>query len=278
MENIEEFNVTDTMLWSKVKEGLTKKWLENEADDRDVDYLVGVYNDEYEGGIFDSHEDAIYDAFSDVCEAFECGENSQGYYNSCDNWFKVESYDNTLYSWNDYDMLDKMRDEMGSDIRYLAEDIEENKIDPDGTYIEIVKDITLTQRHYKKELEVINSDLFKYIEENKQKGYAVEDLKYNDIVRFEDRTKTFDIVPVSDTLTKLIDDKNTGVKVLLDNNSAFFKGALYNTMIENNAKSYNEVAHQFTSYYGLDCEFIEKHQAEIDEVNLNFAKIGEFIL
>lgn len=278
MENIEEFNVTDTMLWSKVKEGLTKKWLENEADSYDLDYLVEVYNDEYDGGVFNNLEDAVYDAFSDVWDAFDCGVNSQGNYDSYDNWFKVESYDNMLYSWNDNSMLDKLVDEMSSNIRYLAEEIDDNKIDSDNTYRDIVKDITLTQRHYKKELEVINSDLYKYIDENTQKGYLVENLKDNDVIGFEGRTKTFDIVPVCDKLTKLIDDKNTGVRVLLDNNSAFFKGALYNTMIENNAKSYNDVACQFTSYYGLDNEFIKRHQAEIDEVNLNFAKIGEFIL
>jgi hypothetical protein len=277
MENTEEFNVADTMLWQKVKEGLTKKWLENETDDRDVDYLVGVYNDEYEGGIFDNIEDAIYDAFSDVYEAFECGENSQGNYDSCDDWFKVENYDNMLNSWSDYDILDKLRDEMGSDIHYLAEDIEENKIDPDGTYMDIVKDITLTQRHYKKELEVINSDLFKYIEENKQKGCLVGELKENDIIHFEDKTKTYDIVSVNEKLTNLIGEKNTGVRVLLDNNGAFLKGALYNTIIENNAKSFDEISYQFINYYGLDNEFIENHQKEIDEVNLNFAKIGEFI-
>ena len=277
MENIEEFNVTDTMLWSKVKEGLTKKWLENEADTRDVDYLVEVYNETYDGGIFNSLEDAVYDAFRDVNEAFDCGVNSQGNYDSYDDWFKVESYENMVYIWNDSSMLDKLVDEMSSDIRYLAQEIDDDKIDSDSTYRNIVKDITLTQRHYKKELEVINSDLFKYIEKNTQKGYAVGSLKENDVIHFEDRTKTLDIVPVSEELTKLIDDKNTGVRVLLDNNSAFLRGALYNTIIENNAKSYSEVACQFRSYYDLDDEFIERHQAEIDEVNLNFAKIGEFI-
>lgn len=274
MENIEEFNVTDTMLWERVKEGLTKKWLENEADTSDIDYLVEVYNETYDGGIFNSLEDAVYDAFSDVWDAFDCGVNSQGNYDSYDDWFKVESYDNMLYSWNDSSMLDKIVDEMSSDIRYLAQEIDDNKVDSDNTYRDIVKDITLTQRHYKKELEVINSDLFKYIERNTQKGYSVESIKGNDIVRFEN---TYEIVPVSEELTKLIDDKNAGVRALLDSNGAFLKGALYNTMIENNAKSYSEVGYQFMNYYGLDNEFIERHQAEIDEVNENFAKIGEFI-
>lgn len=277
MENIEEFNVADTMLWQKVKEGLTKKWLENEADSYDLDYLVGVYNDEYDGGIYDNQEDAVYNAFSDVYDAFVCGTESESYYSNGDDWFKVENYDNILYGYSDYDMLDKLKDEMGSDIRYLAEDIEENKIDPDGTYIEIVKDITLTQRHYSKELENINRDLFKYIENNTHKGYGVADLKEN-LVGFEEKAKVFDFVPTSDNLTALIDGRNTRVKELLNNNSAFLKGALYSTIIENNAKCYNDVAYQFMNYYGLSNEFIERHQQEIDEVNLNFAKIGEFIL
>jgi hypothetical protein len=173
-------------------------------------------------------------------------------------------------------MLDKLKDEMGSDIRYLAEDIEENKIDPDGTYIEIVKDITLTQRHYTKTLENINTDLFKYIDENTQKCYSADDLKTN-LVGFEDKCKTFEVIPETDKLVELIDERNTRVKELLNNNSAFFKGALYSTIIENNAKSYSEVSYQFMNYYGLNDEFIERHQAEIDEVNENFAKIGEFI-
>jgi hypothetical protein len=276
MENIEEFNVTDTMLWSKVKGGLAKNWLENVADDRDVDYLVEVYNDEYDGGIFKYEEDAIYDAFSDVCEAFECGVNSQGNYNSSDDWFKVESYDNMLYSYSDYDMLEKLRDEMSCDIRYLADDIEDCKVDPDNSYKDIVKDITLTQRHYSKALEVINSDLNKYIDENKQKGYGVADLKEN-LTGFEDKCRTFDFVPTSDNLTALIDGRNTRVKELLNNNSAFLKGALYGTLIDNNAKNTKDVLSQITNYYGLSDEFIERHQAEFDEVNLNFAKIGEFI-
>ncbi|MBQ2350446.1 MAG: hypothetical protein II393_04205 [Cytophagales bacterium] len=276
MENIEEFNVADTMLWQKVKEGLTRKWLENETDERDVEYLVEVYNDEYDGGIFENIEDAIYDAFRDVNEAFDCGVNSQGNYDNCDDWFKVESYDNVLCSYSNYDMLEKLRDEMCSDIRYLAENIEENKIDPDGTYIEIVKDITLTQRHYKKELEVINSDLNKYIEENTKEGYMISHIKESNVVRLESVTP-YQFVTKSEELNKLLADRNDGIQALLDCNSAFFKGALYNTMIENNAKSYNEVACQFTSFYNLDNEFIERHQQEIDEVNLNFAKIGEFI-
>lgn len=277
MENIEEFNVADTMLWQKVKEGLTKKWLENVADSYDLDYLVGVYNDEYDGGIYDNQEDAVYNAFSDVYDAFVCGSESESYYSNGDDWFKVENYDNILYGYSDYDMLDKLKDEMGSDIRYLAEDIEENKIDPDGTYIEIVKDITLTQRHYKKELEVINSDLNKYIEENTKEGYMISHIKESNVVRLESVTP-YQFVTKSEELNKLLADRNDGIQALLDCNSAFFKGALYNTMIENNAKSYNEVACQFTSFYNLDNEFIERHQQEIDEVNLNFAKIGEFIL
>lgn len=276
MENIEEFNVADTMLWQKVKEGLTKKWLENEADSSDLDYLVEVYNSEYDGGIFDNQEDAIYDAFRDVYDAFMCGVESQSNYYSSDSWFKVETYDNMLYSWDDSSMLDKLVDEMSCDIRYLAEDIEDYKVDQDNLYRDIVKDITLTQRHYTKTLENINAELFKYIEENTQKCYSVDDLKSN-LVGFEEKCRTFEVIPETDKLVELIDERNTRVKELLNTNSAFFKGALYSTMIENNAKSYNEVACQFTSYYGLDCEFIERHQAEIDEVNLNFAKIGEFI-
>ena len=276
MENIEEFNVTDTLLWGRVKEGLTKKWLDNEADSYDLDYLVGVYNDEYDGGIFDNQEDAIYDHFSDVYDAFVCGTESESYYSNSDDWFKVETYDNLLYSYSDYDMLDRIKDEMGCDIRWLAADIEDDKVDSDNLYRDIVKDITLTQRHYTKTLENINAELFKYIGENTQKCYSADDLKGN-LIGFEDKCKTFEVVPETDKLIELIDERNTKVKELLNTNSAFLKGALYNTMIENNARNTNEIYTQIANYYGISNEFIERHQAEIDEVNLNFAKIGEFI-
>lgn len=276
MENTEEFNVADTMLWQKVKEGLTRKWLENEADTSDVDYLVQVYNDLYDGGIFDNQEDAIYDAFSDVYEAFECGVNSQGNYDSYDSWFKVESYDNMVYSWGDSSMLDKLVDEMIGDIKYLAEEIEDDKVDEDHTYRDIVKDIELTQRYYANGLEVINGDLFKHIEASTYEGYMVSHLKEDCILHEEDATP-YKFVLKSAELSKLIADRNDGIKALLDNNSKFLKGVLYKLAIENNAQSLTEIESQLNSVYGIDYEFRENHKEEIGEVNLNLAKIGEFI-
>lgn len=274
--NIEDFKVEDTMLWGKVKKGLTEKWLQNEADTSDIDYLVSVYNEDYDGGVFDNAEDAVWNAFSDVYEAFECGANSQGYYENYDEWFKVESYDNILYSWNDTAMLDKIVDEMICDIEYIARDIEDDKVDEDHTYRDIVKDIELTQRYYANELEVINGDLFKHIEATTYEGYMVSHLK-EDCILHEENATPYKFVLKSEELSKLIADRNTGIKVLLDNNSKFLKGALYKLAIENNAQSLTEIESQLNSVYGIDYEFRENHKEEIDEVNLNLVKIGEFI-
>lgn len=276
MENIEEFNVADTMLWQKVKEGLTKNWLENEANSSDIDYLVGVYNDNYDGEVYNNQEDAIYNNFGDVYDAFICGTESEGYYSNSDDWFKVERYDNILYGYNDSSMFDKIVDEMSCDIRWLAEDIEDHKVDIDGTYRDIVKDITLAQRHYTKTLENINADLFNYMDENTQKGYGVQDLKEN-LVGFEEKCRTFKFVPETDKLIELIDQRNTKIHELLATNNAFLKGALYNTMIENNARNTSEIYTQIANYYGISNEFVDNHKEVFDEVNLNFGKIGEFI-
>ena len=276
MENIEEFNVTDTMLWEKVKEGLTKKWLENEADTSDIDYLVEVYNETYDGGIFNCLEDAVYDAFSDVWDAFDCGVNSQGNYDSYDDWFKVESYDNMLYSWNDSSMLDKIVDEMSNDIRYLAQEIDDNKVDSDNTYRDIVKDITLTQKHYIKTLENINTEVFKYIDENKQKCYDVANLKEN-LIGFQEKCNKIEVIPESDKLVELIDQRNTKIQELLHGNSAFLKGALYNYAIEKQISCLDGNLGEIYYIYNINDEFRETHKEEFDEVNENFAKIGEFI-
>lgn len=276
MENIEEFNVADTMLWQKVKEGLTRKWLENAADNSDIDYLVDIYNDCYDGGIFDNIEDAVYDTFSDVYDAFQCAVDSEGNYDKYDSWFQIPHYENTLYSWSDSSMLDKLIDEMSSDIKYLAENIEDNKVDEDHTYRDIVKDISLTQRYYANELEVINGDLLKHIEASTYEGYMVSHLK-EDCILHEENTTPYKFVLKSAELSKLIADRNNGIKALLDNNSKFLKGALYSLAIENNAQSLTEIESQLNSVYGIDYEFRENHKEEIDEVNLNLAKIGEFI-
>lgn len=272
MENTEEFIVEDTMLWEKVKKGLTRTWLENAADTSDVEYLVEVYNDCYDGGIFDNIEDTIYDAFSDVYEAFECAVESEGNYDKYDSWFQIPRYEGTLYSWTDNSMLDKLVDEMSSDIEYLAREIDNDKVDEGHLYRDIVKDISLTQRHYSKELEAINKDLFSYIGENARKSYRADELKTK-----LNNLGVLEVVPVTDRLCTLIDERNEAVKSLLDCNGAFLKGALYGTIIENNAQNTNEVLTQLYDYYDMSDEFVARHKEEFDEVNLNLAKIGEFL-
>ncbi len=277
MENIEEYNVTKTALWEYVKKGLTKKWLENEADTSDLEYLVKVYNNEYDGGIFNNEEDAIYQSFSDVYEAFMCATGSEGNYDYSDNWFKVDKEDMLLYSWDDSSMLDKLIDDMSKDIYHLSKNIDDSIVDRDNDYKEIVRHITIIQRYYLKTLEGINAELFKYIDENTSKCYEINDLKKNPI-SIEDNKQPIKSVPKCEKLSKLIAEKNSKVKELLNNNKDFLKGAIYNTVIESKAQSLDDVREQLEIYYDIDIEFRENHKEEFDEVKLNLSVIGEYII
>ena len=277
MESIEEFNVTDTMLWEYVKKGLTKKWLENEANPSNLEYLVKVYNSEYEGGIFNNEEDAIYQNFQDVYEAFMCATGSEGNYDYSDNWFKVDKKDMLLYSWDDSSMLDKLIDDMSIDIYRLSKNIDDSIVDKDNDYKEIVRHITIIQRYYLKTLEGINAELFKYIDENTSRGYEINDLKKNPI-SIEENKQPIKSVPKGEKLSELIAEKNRKVKELLNNNSDFLKGALYNLIIESKAHSLYDVNNQLVAYYNINFEFRENHKEEFEEVNLNLDAIGEFII
>mgnify|MGYP007056185037 CR=1 FL=1 len=238
--------------------------------------MVKVYNKKYNGRFFNNQEDAIRKTFSDAYEAFICGTESEGYFSSDDEWFEVNC-DNMLYSYDDISMLDKIRDDMCCDIYHLSKDIEDDKVDQDGLYREIVKDITLAQRHYKKTLENVNTELFKYIDENTERGYGIDDLK-EILVGFQEKCKTSEYVLETNKLVELIEQRNAKVKELLNNNSLFLKGALYNKVIECNARYLGEISTLTYSYYGINNEFIDDHAESFDEVNLNLAKIGEFII
>ncbi len=277
MDNIEEYNVTKTALWEYVKKGLTKKWLENEADTSNLEYLVKVYNNEYEGGIFTNEEDAVYQAFQDVYEAFMCASNSAGSYAYDDRWFKVDKEDMLLYSWDNSSMLDKLIDDMSTDIYRLSKNIDDSIIDGDNDYKEIVRDITIIQRYYLKTLDGINAELFKYIDENTSQGYEINDLKKNPISSDENK-QPIKSVPKGEKLSELIAEKNGKVKELLNNNKDFLKGALYNTVIESKAQSLDDVREQLETYYDIDIEFRENHKEEFEEVELNLSAIGEYII
>lgn len=277
MDNIEEYNVTKTALWEYVKKGLTKKWLENEADTSNLEYLVKVYNNEYEGGIFTNEEDAVYQAFQDVYEAFMCASNSAGNYAFDDHWFKVDKEEMLLYSWDNSSMLDKLIDDMSIDIYRLSKNIDDSIIDGDNDYKEIVRDITIIQRYYLKTLDGINAELFKYIDENTSQGYEINDLKKNPISSDENK-QPIKSVPKGEKLNELIAEKNSKVKELLNSNKDFLKGALYNTVIESKAKSLDEVREQLETYYDIDMVFRENHKEEFKEVELNLSAIGEFII
>ena len=277
MENTKEFDVTDTLLWKNVKKGLTKKWLEHEADTNDLDYLIHVYNDKYEGGIINNLDDAINGAFGDDLEAFECGVNSQGNYDYSDKWFKVENYENMLYGWDDSLMLEKLIDDMGNDIYPLSRDIDDNIVDRDKEYREMVRNITLIQRYYLKTLESINDDLLKYIDENTSQSYEITDLKKSPIF-CEENKQAIKTVTKSEKLSELIIKRNNKVKELLNTDSDFLKGALYNTIIEAHAKSLLDVSDQLVTLYDINNEFKEKHTEEFEEVKLDLEAIAEFII
>ena len=277
LENIKEFDVTDTLLWKNVKKGLTKKWLEHEADINDLDYLIHVYNEKYEGGIFDNEEDAINHAFSNAYEAFYCAIESEGNYSDSDNWYVVEKNDYLLWGYDDSAALEKIIDEMSKDIGPLSRDIDDDIIDKDNEYREIVRDITLIQRYYLKTLERINNDLFKYIDENTSQGYEVADLKGSPIFCEEDK-QSIKTVTKSRKLSELITKRNNKVKELLNTDSEFLKGALYNTIIEAHAKKLSDVSNQLVTSYDISIEFREKHAQEFDEVKLDHATIAEFII
>ncbi len=277
MENVEEYNVTKTTLWENVKKGLTKKWLENEADTSDLEYLVKIYNNEYEGGIFNNEEDAIYQNFQDVYDAFLCATESEDNYDYSDNWFKVDKKDMLLYSWDDSSMLDKLIDDMSKDIYHLSKNIDDSIVDRDNDYKEIVRHITIIQRYYLKTLEGINAELFKYIDENTSQSYEINDLKKNPI-SIEDNKQPIKSVPKCEKLSKLIAEKNSKVKELLNNNKDFLKGAIYNTVIESKAQSLDDIREQLETYYGINIEFRNNHKEEFDEVGLNLSAIGEFII
>ncbi len=277
MENVEEYNVTKTTLWENVKKGLTKKWLENEADTSDLEYLVKIYNNEYEGGIFNNEEDAIYQNFQDVYDAFMCATESEDNYDYSDNWFKVDKKDMLLYSWDDSSMLDKLIDDMSIDIYHLSKNIDDSIVDRDNDYREVVRDITIIQRYYLKTLEGINAELFKYIDENTSQSYEINDLKKNPI-NIEENKQPIKSVTKGEKLSKLIAEKNRKVKELLNNNKDFLKGAIYNTVIESKAQSLDDVREQLEIYYDIDIEFRENHKEEFDEVKLNLSVIGEYII
>lgn len=277
MEDAKEFDVTDTLLWENVKKGLTKKWLLNEADINDLDYLIHVYNDKYEGGIFDNEEDAINYAYTNAYEAFLCAIDSEGNYSDSDNWFIVESRDNTLWGYDNDMALEKLIDEMSIDIGPLSRVIDDNIVDRDHDYRKIVRDITLIQRYYLKTIERINNDIFKYIVENTSQGFEITDLKESPIF-CEENKQAIKTVTKSRKLSELITKRNDKVKELLNTNSEFLKGALYNTIIEAHAKELWDVSNQLSTYYDIDIEFREKHAQEFDEVKLDLATIAEFII
>ena len=94
----------------------------------------------------------------------------------------------------------------------------------------------------------------------------------------EENKQAIKTVTKSEKLSKLITKRNNKVKELLNTDSEFLKGTLYNTIIEEHAKSLLDVSDQLVTFYDINNKFKEKHSEEFEEVKLDLAAIAEFII